>query len=125
LIASAPIGWLNTGLPMAVLACAAVVLPRMLVSGGTRSQRAVTGSVVVSAIGLLLLGAAVFIAVYSAGGAGVAAAFSSAPLPTALFFLRLSVMAALMWGPVLALVWFTMAQAVEARRGEDVMRGTP
>jgi hypothetical protein len=123
LIASEPIGWVNTGLPMAVLAGAAVILPRLLVPGDTRSQRAVTVSVLSSAVGLLLLGAAVFAAVYSAGGAGVASAFSNAPMATGLFFLRLSAMAALLWVPVLALVWFAMAQAVEVRRGEDVMRG--
>lgn len=123
MIATEPIGWVNTGLPMAVLAGAAVILPRLVAPVETRSQRAVVASVLISAIGLLLLGAAVFAVVYGAGGAGVGAAFSAAPLATSVFFLRLSAMAALLWAPVLALVWFAMAQAVEVRRGEDVVRG--
>lgn len=124
MIASEPIGWVNTGLPLAVLAGAAVVLPRLVVPGDTRSQRVVMVSVLVSAIALLLLGAAVFAVVYGVRGVGVGAAFATAPMAACIFFLRLSAMAALLWGPVLALVWFAMAQAVEVRRGEDVMRET-
>lgn len=123
MIASEPIGWVNTGLPLVVLAGLAVVFPRVLVSDETRSQRAVFGAVAVSALGVLVAGAVVFGVVYGLRGVGVGAAFADAPAATTLFFGRLSAMAALLWAPILALVWFAMAQSVEVRRGEDVMRG--
>ena len=51
----------------------------------------------------------------------MAGAFGQAPLASAWFFLRLSGFAALIWGPLLALAWFGMAQGVEKRKGEDLM----
>lgn len=123
MIASEPIGWVNTGLPLVVLAGLAGVLPRFLVSGDTRSQQAVMVSIFGSAVGLLISGGLVFAAVYGLGGVGIGAAFSNTPVATGVFFLRLSALAALLWGPVLGLVWFSMAQGVEARRGADIARG--
>lgn len=124
MISGEPIGWVNTGLPLLILAVLALVLPRLFASRATRSQRSVSVSILISSICLLICGAAVFAGVYGYRGAGVGAALGEAPFVTALFFLRLSAMAALLWGPVLALVWFGLAQGVEARRGEDIMRGS-
>ncbi|MGJ8584367.1 MAG: hypothetical protein ACSHXD_09770 [Marinosulfonomonas sp.] len=124
MIATAPIGWLNTGLPVAVLALAAVLLPGRFVAANTRSHQAVVIAIALTALVTILLGAAVFAMVYWLSGAGVAAALSDAPLATTLYFFRLSLMAALLWGPVLALVWFSMAQSVEKRRGQDIARGS-
>lgn len=117
-----PIGWWNTGFPLLLLGALALGLPRWLVARATRSQREVALAVWASAGLLLVAGAIVFAAIYSARGVGVWAAFSAAPMASAWFFLRLSGFAALAWGPVLALVWLGMAQAVEKRRGEDVVR---
>lgn len=117
-----PIGLLNTGLPAIVLAALAVVLPRLLVATDTRSQWSLAIAIAASAIGLLVVGALIFAATYKLEGTKVGAAFAEDALLTARYFGRLSAMAALVWVPVLALVWFAKAQAVEKRRGEDIMR---
>ena len=118
-----PIGFLNTGVPLVILGLLSVGLPWVLVRKGTRSHWEVGLSIWASAGFLLLAGAGIFAAVYGLRGIGVGAAFTAAPLATAWFFLRLSGYAAMLWVPVLALVWFAMAQRVEKRRGEDLARG--
>ncbi len=118
-----PIGWWNTGFPFLVLAFLALVMPRVLLRGGTRSQGEVAVTIWASAGVLLIVGAVVFGAVYAARGVGVWAAWVEAPGAVSWFFLRLSALAAMLWAPVLALVWFAMAQGVEKRRGEDQFKG--
>ena len=69
-----------------------------------------------------IVGAIIFGALYHARGIGVWDAFTQAPIATSWFFLKLSGFAALLWAPILALVWFSMAQGVEKRRGEDLAK---
>lgn len=123
MIATEPIGLVNTGLPVAGLVVTAIVLPRLAVPTDTRSHYAIAGSVLATAAVLLAAGAVVFASVYAIGSADITNAVATHPYTTTLFFVRLSAMAALVWIPVLALVWFTMAQAVEVRLGEDIARG--
>ncbi len=118
-----PVGWLNTGLPLAILALLAMVLPRILVPAKTRSQRELAVGMAVSAAMLLVAGEVVFALIYTVRGIAVWAAIIDAPLATGGFFLKLSALAAMLWAPVLALVWFAMAQGVEKRRGEDQFKG--
>ncbi|MBV1867327.1 MAG: hypothetical protein KUG69_05405 [Marinosulfonomonas sp.] len=117
-----PIGLLNTGLPVTVLAVLAIVLPRLLAPSQTRSHRLVGSAVGLSALVLLVVGAIIFAATYSVQGHPVLATFKSDPLAIMLFFLRLAAKASLIWLPVLGLVWFGMAQKVENHRGADVAR---
>ena len=117
MIQAEPIGLLNTGLPLVLLAGLAFVLPRLLVRTGTRSHWEVAVGVWASAGFLLLAGAGVFGVVYGLRGVGVTAALAEAPLATAWFFLRLSGFAAVVWVPVLGLVWLGMAQRVGRRKG--------
>lgn len=122
MIAPQPIGFVNTGLPLMLLGTLALVLPWVLVPPGTRSH-GVVAAVIGICLGLLLLcGASVFAAIYAAGGVGVGAALVEAPLATTKFFLRLSGYAALIWGPLLALMWLGLAQRVEKRRGQDQVK---
>ncbi|MDJ0825249.1 MAG: hypothetical protein QNJ16_07085 [Rhodobacter sp.] len=123
MIQAEPIGLWNTGLPLVVLGALAVALPWLLVRRATRSHREVAVTIWSSAGLLLIAGAAVFAVLYAVRGAGVAAALAEAPLATAWFFLRLSGFAAVVWAPLLGLVWLGLAQGVERRRGEDVARG--
>ena len=120
MIETGPIGFWNTGFPLALLGGLAVVLPRLLVSGATRSQRVVAIAILLASLLLLVAGAVVFAVIYAASGVSVWAALAEAPLATAWFLLGQSLVAAVVWGPVLALVWFGMAQGVERRKGEDV-----
>ena len=122
MIEAEPIGLWNTGAPLVLLGALAAGLPWLLAGRQTRSQREVAVAVWASAGMLLLAGAAVFAVVYELRGVGVRAAMSAAPLATTGFFLRLSGFAALIWGPLLALVWLGLAQGVEKRKGEDVVR---
>jgi len=117
-----PIGWANTGLPLAVLVAGAVVLPRLFSDANSLSQRRLKWAILLTVLSLIGLGALIFAGVYAWGGAGVGAAFNLDGLATVLFFLRLSLKSALLWGPVLLLVWFVMAQGVEKRRGEEIVR---
>ncbi len=122
MIQSEPIGLWNTGFPLVLLGVLAVLFPRLLVRRGTRSQGEVFVAVWASAGLLLVAGAGVFAAVYGARGAPVGAAFGAAPLSASWFFLKLSGFAAMLWGPVLVLVWLGLAQGVEKRKGEDAAR---
>jgi len=117
-----PIGFLNTGLPVVVLAGLAVVLPHLLVSADTRSHLVVAAGMAATAIALLSIGAAIFALAYGLRGGNPGEAFAAEPSATLGYFLGLSAKASLIWLPVLGLVWFAKAQAVEKRRGEDVAR---
>ena len=116
-----PIGWWNTGFPILLLASLAVVIPWRIVPSKTRAQAVVALSMLVAATILLLLGAGLIATIYTARGTELRAAFETAPYGVVWFFLRLSGLSALAWGPVLALVWLAMAQRVERLKGEDLM----
>ncbi|MDJ0629273.1 MAG: hypothetical protein QNJ44_13525 [Rhodobacter sp.] len=122
MIQTEPIGLVNTGLPLVLLGALALVLPRLLMRRRTRSHWEVALAIWASAGFLLLAGAVVFAVIYGARGIGIGTALAEAPLATAWFFLRLSGFAAVVWMPLLALVWLGMAQAVERRKGEDSVR---
>ena len=122
MIETQPIGMSNTGIPLAMLAAGAVVLPWVIAPKGTLSQRRLALAVAITAAVLIVLGAGIFAAVYALAGVAVSDALAVGPLTVLEFFLRLSLKAALFWGPVLALAWYVMAQGVERRRGEDIAR---
>jgi len=122
MIRAEAIGFLNTGLPVAVLVVLAIILPRVLAPARTRSHRQVAAAIGLSALVLLVIGAFVFAASYAIQGHPVVATFAAEPLKVILFFLRLAAKTALIWLPVLGLVWFGMAQKVETRRGADSAR---
>lgn len=122
MIAADAIGLWNTGVPLLVLCTLALGLPRLTVPRDTRDHGEVRRGIALAAVLVLLAGVAVFVAAYAGRGAEVARAVAVMPVATGLLFLRLSGLSALVWGPLLGLVWLNQAQAVEARRGEDAMR---
>ena len=117
MITPLPIGLVNTVLPIAVLAVLAIVMPRLITGGETLAHRRVIVAVVLSTLLLIALGAALFAMAYGMRGVPLFGTFAQAPLATGAFFLRLSALAALIWLPLLALVWYSLAQGVEHRRG--------
>ena len=121
MIQTEPIGLMNTGLPVALLIALAWILPRML-TGRTRSQLRLALAILASALAVLLAGGVIFAVTYMLRGADVTAPLTEAPMTTGLFFLRLSALAALAWGPILVLNWLVMATALETRRGQDIVR---
>lgn len=104
-------------LPVLGLAALAVVLPVVFVPRDTRSHVRVSISALTSALILLVLGAILFAVFYQMRGHDVLTPLSTNGLGTAWFFLIRSAQAALIWGPVLAIVWFSLAQRVEKNRG--------
>jgi len=117
-----PIGLWNTGVPVVVLGALAMLLPRWLCPRETRSQGDVAVTIGASAGVLLLVGAGLFVLIYAVGGTDVSGAFGLAPVSTSMFFLWLSGFSAIVWVPILALAWLGLAQGVEKRKGEDVVR---
>jgi len=109
----------NTLVPLAILALVAAVLPYALTPRETRSQLRV--AVMIGLTGLVMIGVSAL----------VFALFDDRDLPEggatgmvliAWFYLRSGLGAAAVWIPVLALVWLSLAQRVERRRGEDLAR---
>lgn len=121
MITAQPITFLNTGLPVLLLAIAAWVVP-VLFGRAAADQQALMRGIVASALIILLLGSVLFAGIYQVGGIPVADAFADAPLSVGGFFARTSLTAGIIWGPVLALSWFVLAQGVERRKGEDRAR---
>lgn len=121
MIPAQPITFLNTGLPVFLMAIAAWVVP-VLLGRTAADQQALMRGIVASALIILLLGAVLFAGIYQAGGIPVAGAFADAPLSVGGFFARTALTAGIIWGPVLALAWFVLAQGVERRKGEDRAR---
>lgn len=85
----------SVALPVICLGLAALILPRVLTP---------------------------MAALYHNGGQPVGAVLTQAPAVGALFFLKRSAMAALVWGPVLALNWIGLAQRIEMLKSRDGMR---
>jgi hypothetical protein len=116
------VGLLNTGLPLAIMAMLAVLIPLRIVPRETRSQGQVFGAIATSAVLLALAGFALWVLVFTVRGAPIFGAFMHAPGVIGAILLRRSLMLAIIWVPVLALVWLSLAQRVEKRKGEDLTR---
>ena len=106
-------------LPIAIIAAFAIVLPIFFVPRATRSHRRVALGILLSALCLILLGPILY------------ALFDTRPIYDrdiqgarrvllALIF-RDSLSAAVVWIPLLGIVWFGRAQRVERLRGEDMV----
>ncbi|MCH5377312.1 MAG: hypothetical protein JJ992_25400 [Planctomycetes bacterium] len=121
MIGTQPISFLNTGIPVLLMALAAWLLPAFL-SRHAETQRELARSVVLSAALVLSGGAVIFAIIYDASGINVGAAMLDAPTVVGAFFVRLSLLGAVIWGPILALAWYILAQGVERRIGERKAR---
>lgn len=109
-------------LPIGTLAVLAVVVPLWLTPRNTRSQRRLTISVGLSAIILLVIGAVFMAVLYAAEGTDVGHVLANSPLNAVIFFGERSALAALIWMPLLALAWFSLAQKIERLKGKDGIR---
>ena len=108
-----PLNLTNGILPMAVLVALAVGLPALFVRK-TLSQRRLAWVMVGTGLVVWMVGAVLMEMLYTSVNFGRPVDFRYA--------LGSSLMTALLWGPVLALVWLMRAQGVERRRGL-LMRG--
>ena len=121
MIPAQPITFLNTGLPVMVMALAAWWVPLYL-ARHAHNQQALMRAILTSALGVLILGAVIFAGIYQTGGIPVLAALLDQPTVVGGYFARLSLIAGIIWGPVLALAWYVLAQGVERRKGEAIAR---
>lgn len=118
-VTGAAVSFGNTALPLAILAFVAAVVPYMVTRRGTRSQIRVVIAILLTAF--LMLGvSAVLFAVFDTRDLPEAGATGA--MVIAWFYLRSALGAAVVWVPVLAIVWLNLAQRVEKRRGEDLAR---
>lgn len=109
-------------MPLITLVIGALGFPWIFMGPATLSHRAVAISVLISALLLLVLGAIMLGGIYELRGSDVGAALTVHPMGTVFFLLNASLKMTLVWVPVLALVWFVLAQGVERRRGEAIAR---
>lgn len=114
-----PIGWWNTGFPMLVMSALAAALPYALHRHRSTSQIEVAVVIWASAGLVTVLSAWLFAWVYAWQGADVGAAFDENALATVRFFLGRGLASSLVWGPILGLIWFSLAQGVEAERARQ------
>jgi hypothetical protein len=119
------IGFWNTAVPLGLLMALAVAIPRVLVDHHTRSHGKVVHGITLSAAFLVAIGFVISVAVTQMRGFEAVGHFEIDPLGAAWVHLRLSLMTAVVWAPVLGLVWFSHAQAVEKRRGLDLAQKEP
>jgi hypothetical protein len=109
-------------LPICVLAVLAIALPLWITPRDTRSQRRLKVSVGLSALILLGIGAVFMAVVYAVEGTDVGHVVLNNPARAALYFLKRSALTALIWVPLLALAWFSLAQKIERLKGKDGVR---
>ena len=98
----------NGILPLTILLVVAVALPAVL-AGQTLSQGWLAVSIVLTGLVVLATGAAIMGVLYARLNGGAFPGLWPSVERSALF--------ALLWGPVLALVWLMRAQGIERRRG--------
>jgi len=109
----------QTGLPLALVAIGAMVLPFLFIRRDTRSHMHVTLGVFGTALCLVILGAlvSVWASDRSTGElSGLQSAYAT------WLYLRESLYLGLIWLPILGMIWLTKAQRVEKLRGEDMAR---
>lgn len=117
----------NTGIPIIVIGTLALVVPFVLVPRQSRRQVEVAVWIFASAGVLYVSSAFVLWASDPRGfGAGLIIETSDARWGTLLrLYLQSAAPFALLWAPILAIVWFGKAQRVERLKSDDTVRGAP
>ena len=113
------LAFFSTTLPVVLMGLLAFGLPFLIVPRQTRSHLTVTLCILGTAALLIVVGAIVT-NLFDARDTGDLK--GGASLYVAWLYLRESLYFALLWVPILALVWLNRAQRVERLRGEDMAR---
>ena len=114
----------NTGLPLLIFAGVALTLPMLMVPRDTRSHTRVARGMIATALILVVFGPLVAMVFDSRTLPAGPADASTGQIWLLLyqFQFRASLTLALVWAPLLALVWFNASQRVEELRGQDIVR---
>lgn len=107
----------ETLVPLALVALLAVLLPEVIASPRSLSQRRLCGAMALTAMAVLIAGVILMAILYIWQGGKVVASFGTYPLATTRYFLVVSLRLVPFWAPLLALVWLIKAQSLEGRRG--------
>lgn len=109
----------NTAVPVVLMFILAIALPYFFVPRQTRSHKTVSLCIFGAALCLVIFGA-ILTNLFDSRSVGELRGIQS--LYAVWLYLRESLTFAILWAPILGLVWFTFAQRVERLRGEDIMR---
>ena len=101
-------------LPIATLCGLVILLPWLLLPRGSTSQPRLAGVILATALTTCCAGALILAFLHASLNGGLGAA---SPLSLALHFLARSTLFAMLWGPLLALVWLIRAQEMNRRIG--------
>lgn len=107
------------GLPVLLIAVAAIALPFMATPRRIRSQRRLAISVLLSALGLFLLGGALFAVLYEIEGSPMTHMMVREPGRVIWFLLGRAALTALIWAPLLLLAWFSLSRRIEQVKAEE------
>ncbi|WP_373050450.1 hypothetical protein [Thalassovita aquimarina] len=116
------ISWVNTVFPLSALVLLALILPRYLVDRTTRSHLKVAKGIAIATAFMFFAGGVISMALAQMRGFDPEQHLLQYPMEALKIHGRLSAMSALIWAPVLLLVWVGHAQGVEARRNRDMIR---
>ena len=112
----------DLALVLAAMLALVIFVPGRVIPAETLSQRAVMLGVLGTALMALMAGGVVFFQLYARLNPGQVALLLQNPVERVGFFLSRSALTAMLWGPVVGFVGLRQAQAVERRRGEEVVR---
>ncbi|WP_417280620.1 hypothetical protein [Celeribacter sp.] len=117
-----PVGLIGVAVPVGLIGVAALALPLALTPRGTRSQKRLFVSVLLSALGLFVLGGALFAFLYEVDGVPVIQTMRDAPGQMFGFLARRAALASLILLPLLGLAWLSLACRVEQIKSDEAMR---
>ena len=104
---------LATIVPICLLGIVAVLIPRALFARMPRTLTAVGLNMLISSVALIVVGAFLFSILYALQGQGIAMAIAAQPMAFLIEFLTLGLSAAIIWGPILLIDVFGLAQKTE------------
>lgn len=111
--------WLiETSVPILALCSLAVVVPWLAQSLVPQTLPALASILLASALFLVLAGAGIFGWLYAGAGLSTTV-LADHPLQASLYFIRLGILPALAWLPILILTGIALGQRIEAARGAD------
>lgn len=109
-------------LPIAALCGVVILLPWLLLPRSSTSHRRLAGVILATALTTWIAGALILAPLHAALNGGL----GTEPLPIlALHYLARSSRFAMLWGPLLALVWLIRAQEMNRRVGLKMVEGKP
>lgn len=120
-----PMTWtVETALPIIAFGALSAFLPWFFLRWMDDSLRGLARAVALSAVFLVIAGAALFAVLYAREGAPLAS-LTAEPGAALLHFFWLGLQSAIVWLPILLLTALGLGQGIEARRGRAIAARKP